>query len=175
MLMDYKKRVHAPALLLVASILVFVLQSVLDALSAIVDKIFVHIVTALGVKCVDYMVRLLVKFELESAVLFVLGLCKIFQKLLKLFGFSLLKKGRIILLFLLVLHGSLKTVSESLKFSTLVQLMVSASLVKRIMLDLKLHCAGVDNLLSLETRNIFDIPRYHDGTDSFETLLLVGV
>ena len=78
--------VHTPSLLMVADIFILLLHVILDTLTALVNKVFVNLVTAFDVKFVDNSIASMEVVELKGAILFVLRFSELFYKFGKLFG-----------------------------------------------------------------------------------------
>jgi len=70
----------------VADVFIFLLNLVLDALTALVNEVLVNLVTALDVKFVNNSIASMEVVKLQGAILVVLRFSKLFHKFGKLFG-----------------------------------------------------------------------------------------
>jgi hypothetical protein len=70
----------------VADVFIFLLNLVLDALTALVNEVLVNLVTALDVKFVNNSIASMEVVKLQGAILLVLRFSKLFHKFGKLFG-----------------------------------------------------------------------------------------
>ncbi len=71
---------------MVADVFIFLLNLVLDALTALVNEVLVNLVTALDVKFVNNSIASMEVVKLQGAILLVLRFSKLFHKFGKLFG-----------------------------------------------------------------------------------------